>query len=222
MTHPHDDQHPANRCTHCPRLLHATEHGRHACRICEDRARTQLGAMPGLYDQLGDRLTPGSTTTNSSPVSGATRTAPLPVALQPLNLRGPGGIVTELQGIEDAWRQALGWTVAPFRGNLRQTLDHVVPFLSNNLTWACDRYEDVAADLDTIGRLHGQAAGTVSGNRPRLIRVVCRALYDDGYECGAELRIDINRYAANCQSCGTTWGREEWVALYEATRAQAA
>lgn len=222
MTHAYpDEDQPANRCTHCPRLLHANEHGRYACYICEDRAREQLLALPGLYDQLGDVLQPGSST-NDVRITSSPTAAPLPVALQPLDLRGPGGIATQLRAVEDAWRHALGWTVSTFSGTAEQTLTVVIPFLTNNLPWACDKYDEVADDLDTIGRLHARARNTATGNQARLIRVVCRYLYDDGTECGAKLPVDINRAAARCQTCGTRWGRDEWMGLYEATRPLAA
>jgi DNA-directed RNA polymerase subunit RPC12/RpoP len=217
----HEDQQPAYRCTHCPRLLHADELARYACRVCEDRATEQAQAFPDLYQQLERVLRPGATPSAGGRVT-ASRSAPLPVALQPLSLRGPGGIVSMLLGIEQRWRIQLDFERIPFRGNYEQTLPKTVLFLVNNLPWACDKYAEVPDDLDLIARLYFQAKNAVTGNQPRIIRVPCRYVHDDGNECGSELRIDINKNIARCQNCGAHWGREEWVNLYEATQAQAA
>lgn len=214
------DQEPVYRCTHCTRQLYRDELSRAACFVCEERAAKHLKELGRMYGQLADQLAPGATP-NGARVS-ASKAAPLPVSLHILNLRGPGGIVTKLQAIEDSWRAELGWTVATFRGNAEQTLAKVIPFLINNLRWACDKYESVSEDLDVISRLHSQADNSVSGERKTLVPVFCRYLYDDQTECGAPMRIDIGKAVARCSTCGTRWGREEWVALYQATRLQAA
>lgn len=219
-THP-DDQQPEYRCTHCQRLLFADELNRFACRICEERASKNLRALPDLYADLGHALQP-SASARSVRVSGGSKTPPLPVALHPLTLRGPGGITTKLQAVEDDWRRAAGRTLATFAGSTEQTLTTAATFLRINLQWACTSYEDIADDLDTIGSLYWQARNAISGKQPHTIPVRCRLLYGDGSECGAEMFVDINRSSAKCGECGTRWGRQEWVALYEETRGIAA
>jgi DNA-directed RNA polymerase subunit RPC12/RpoP len=215
-----DEQAPQYRCTHCSRLLYLDELERFACRVCEDRASHRLRALPDLYADLGGALIPSSSARGAR--VSASRTAPLPVALQPLHLRTTGGIVTELQDIEDSWRRSAKRTIATFAGSTEQTLDVVVNYLRINLQWACWDYPDVADSLDTIGSLYWQARNTISGNQPRLVPVRCRLLYDDGSECGSDMRVDINRTSVKCGTCGTRWGREEWMGLYEATRIEAA
>lgn len=217
----HDDQEPAYRCTHCTRLLFQSELDRHVCFLCENRASKQLRALPDLYADLGQALQPGASAP-SVRVSGGGKTAPLPVALHPLTLRATGGITTKLQAVEDDWRRAAGRTVASFAGSTEQTLVATVNFLRINLQWACTAYEDVADDLDTISGAYWQARNTIIGKQPRLIPVRCRLLYDDGTECGAELRVDLNRPSVKCTECGTRWGSQEWMGLFEATRLMAA
>jgi DNA-directed RNA polymerase subunit RPC12/RpoP len=217
----HDEQEPQYRCTHCSRLLHREELERFACRICEDRANKNLRALPDLYADLAKALPPSSSAKRGGRVT-ASRTAPLPVALQPLHLRTNGGIVTELQDIEDSWRKAANRTVATFSGSTEQTLDTVVTYLRINLQWACWDYEAVADDLDTISSLYWQAKNAISGTTSQLITVHCRLLYDDGSECEAPLKVDINRTSVKCQTCGTRWGQAQWMGLFEATRATAA
>lgn len=215
-----DDQEPEFRCSHCRRLLFHSELQRQVCYLCENRARTHLRALPKQYDALGELLTPGRS--GSGARIGKPKSAPLPVALQPLDMRAKGGIVTELQSVEDSWRKARGRTIATFAGDLRQTLADVVNHLTINLATACENYEDVADDLDTISTLYWRAKHTIEGTLPVLVPVHCRYLFDDGTECEAPLKVDINRASVKCPDCGQRWGREEWVALYEATRPVAA
>lgn len=230
---PDADQEPEYRCSCCSRLLFADELERFACRICEQRASQQVTELPSLYEQLGDMLTPGSGGSDTSERVRTSKTPPLPVALQPLNLRAAGGIATKLQAIEDDWRAALGWTQGPRHDGHRwiaswrtKSPTYAVAghaeFISNNLLWAVGSYPEVAYDIDVISDLYWQAKNTLAGKRVRLIYVRCRALYEDGTECGSQMAVDINKTSARCPSCATRWGREEWVALYEATRGIAA
>jgi DNA-directed RNA polymerase subunit RPC12/RpoP len=217
----HDpDQEPEYRCTNCSRLLFADELERFACRICEQRARDHLTALPGLYDQLADLLAPGSKSADSGRVSVG-RAAPLPVSLHVLDMRGPGGIVAELVAIEEAWRASLRWTATPFRGSYEQTIRGTTLFLANNATWACSSYSEVAFDLDVIRQLRTKAESAVTGERRRRVAVTCLAEYDDGTQCGAELRIDVSASVTRCRECGAEWGREDWVRLHDGMQAAA-
>jgi phytoene dehydrogenase-like protein len=215
MPSPHaDDQEPEYRCAHCARLLYNDELARQVCRVCEDRAGEQLKALGTLYGQLASVLAPGAAPSGGRITSS--KTAPLPVALQPLSLRGPGGIVGELQVIEDAWRTALGWTIAPWRGSIAETLPHVIKFLTNNVGWACDSYEEVSDDLRVISRLHGQATTAITGERDvRVPLGVCPIVVDDtsGELCGAKIRMSPWAPIIRCGTCGTTWGKEDWLRL---------
>lgn len=209
-----DDQEPATRCVHCPRLLHVDELQRYACRVCEDRASEQLHAFPSLYNQLADALTPGATPTAAGHVTGATRSAPLPVALQPLSLRGPGGIVDSLLGVEQRWRHALAWHPLPMRGGYEASLKGCIPVLANNIGWACDSYELIDADLKLIGSLHQQADAVVNGVREQRVPIgCCPTVSGDGVACGEKLRVSPFANVINCAGCGTRWGRDEWLRL---------
>ena len=209
-----DDQQPAYRCTHCPRLLHASELHRQVCRPCEDRATTQIRELPTLYRQLEAALIPGRTGSSAgrAPVS---RTAPLPVALQPLNLRGPGGIVSMLLGIEQRWRIDLDWSYLPQRGGYEPTLDGTAKVIANNLPWACDEYKRVAADLMLISSLHGQATSAVTGERDVRVPIGCCPIANDqtGAVCGQALKVSPWAPSIRCGGCGTIWQRNEWLRL---------
>ncbi|MGW2692352.1 hypothetical protein ACWC3Y_10880 [Streptomyces sp. NPDC001296] len=220
-----DEQEPAYRCTHCPRLLHANELGRPACFVCEDRATEQLQAFPdrgedkGLYTQLAAVLAPGKSggTAGRAPAS---RTAPLPTSLEALDLRGPGGIVPKLLGVEQRWRAWNGFQRLPFRGNYEQTLPKCVEFIVNNLPWACAEYPYVSVDLKTIGSLHHRADTAVKGEREQKVPIgLCPVSHEDtGAPCGERLKVSPWALSIRCSGCGTKWGRDEWLRLGAAIR----
>lgn len=214
VAYPHEDQEPAYRCTHCPRLLHANELGRHACFVCEDRATEQVQAFPALYKELERVLRPGATPSSGGRVT-ATRSAPLPVALQPLSLRGPGGIVSMLLGIEQRWRIDLDWNYLPQRGGYEKSLAGTVTVIVNNLPWACDKYKPVADDLKLIGTLHAQATSAITGERDVRVPIGCCPVADEesGQVCGEKLKVSPWALTIRCGGCGGQWQRDEWLRL---------
>jgi hypothetical protein len=222
------DQQPEYRCASCQRLLFHSELSRYACFLCEDRAQKQITALPSLYRNLSGALAPGARGANNSPVTSS-REAPLPVNLHVLDMLGPGGIVAELQAIEDSWRTARGRTAGPHSDGVRWFAtsrikspgcaidDHAV-FIAYNLQWACESYEEVPFDLDVIWKLHAKAQTAITGERRRRITVVCLSEYDDGRQCGAELSIDVSAASTTCRGCGAKWGRDDWLRLGAAKR----
>jgi hypothetical protein len=211
---PLDEQQPAYRCTHCPRLLHASELHRQVCRPCEDRATTQIRELPTLYRQLEAALQPGRAG-GSAGRAPASRTAPLPVALQPLNLRGPGGIVSMLLGIEQRWRIELDWALLPQRGGYEPTLDGTAKVIANNLPWACDGYVEVATDLMLISSLHGQATSAVTGEHDVRVPIGSCPVANEETKavCGQALKVSPWAPSIRCGGCGTVWRRDEWLRL---------
>lgn len=214
-----DEQEPAFRCTHCPRLFNDRELGRQACRVCQDRATEQVQAFPLLYLRLGTALRPGSTSGSGGRVATSCG-APLPVALQPLSLRGPGGIVSILLGIEQRWRAALDWTPLPERGGYESSLAATVGVIVNNLPWACSDYPYVAPDLQLIASLHRQADAVINGVRDVRVPIgYCPAVDDEsGAVCGERLKVSPWALAICCGACGGKWDRDEWFRLGAAIR----
>lgn len=220
------------RCTHCQRLLFADELNRFACWPCENRATQKITELPTLYKQLGGVLAPGARRSDSGRVS-ASREAPIPVNLHVLDLVGPGGIATKLQAIEDSWRSARGRSIGPRNDGVRwfatgrakspsfAVAEHAL-FIGYNLRWACESYEEVAADLTVIRELHAMAQTAITGHRRRRVMVSCLAQFDDGTTCGADLGIDITAAYTTCNECGARWGRDDWLRLHEFTQASAA
>ncbi|NUP39504.1 MAG: hypothetical protein HOY76_21455 [Streptomyces sp.] len=214
-----EEQEPAYRCTHCPRLLHTNELGRPVCFVCEDRATEQVRAFPDFYRDLEATLQPGRTPGATGRVT-TSRGAPLPVALQPLSLRGPGGIVDKLLGIEERWRIALDWDRLPNRGGYEATLAVTAGVIVNNLPWACAEYPYVAPDLKLIGVLHRQADAIVNDVQDQRVPIGCCPVVDDetGAPCGERLKVSPWALVMRCSGCGTQWGRDEWLRLGAAIR----
>ncbi|MFD7705676.1 hypothetical protein [Streptomyces sp. NPDC059786] len=208
----------------CNRQMWVAESGRWACRPCEDATAKRIGELPGLFRQLdttamlmrGARRAGGST-------SGS-RTPPIPPRLEVLALVGPGGVAARLQAVEDAWRQALGWTIAPWRGNPAEAVPQHAAFLANNLLWACSSYEEVGQDIDDLRRLHGECVALASGEkRPGRVGIgLCPAVVGDDW-CNARLTASTASHRVHCGRCGARWdGLGEWRELRAAQEAVAA
>ncbi|MFD7661026.1 hypothetical protein [Streptomyces sp. NPDC059788] len=185
-------------CSMCNRDLRDDEWGRAGCRICQERGTEMLRALPGLYDQLGDLLEPGSGR-GGGRVSG-TKGAPLPCSLHVLDLRARGGLVTVLADWEAAVRDELGYEAAGFRGDLRQTLAGTVAFLAANTPWIYASFSGAADLHHEIRAHHGHAQRLVTGEQAECkIHVAC--------PCGATLSITLTTPGRQCARCGTqhTW-----------------
>lgn len=190
----------------CGRHMWVAEAGRYACRPCQETTAQRIRELPALFAQLdttanlmrGSRR-PGGATSGS-------KTPPIPPRLEVLALVGPGGAAARLSAIEDAWRSALGWTIAPWRGNPAQAVPHLAAFLTNNLLWACSSYEEVGQDIDELRKLHAECAALVSGEkRPGRVQIgACPTVVDDGW-CGTQLTASTGSHRIHCGGCGARW-----------------
>jgi hypothetical protein len=92
------------------------------------------------------------------------------------------------------------------------TVPRHVTFLAGNLRWACERYESIGQDIDTLRRLHGECIA-IANNEPRPGRIqtgTCPAPADDG-PCGTPLTASTTSHRIHCTTCGTSWdGMGEW------------
>lgn len=199
----------------CGRQLRQDELDRTSCRLCQDRADDALRALPGpngLYAQLATRLMPGSGG-GAARVTGS-RTAPLPLRLEPLSLTARGGVVTVLQTWLVDWHEHLGWHHPRWEGNLQQQLDQVVKALRINLEWAATRHPAFIEFGQEVTDLTRQCERQITGERPeRPIAVAC--------PCGTILRVTVSTPGARCRGCDTQYGRGEVLDLPLATRSAA-
>ncbi|GAA2803298.1 IBR domain-containing protein [Streptomyces showdoensis] len=195
----------APACVKCHRPLWAAEieAGRWACERCEADTAQHLRALPALYRRVNSlaALTKGSPT--DAAIGSPNREAPAPLKIDVLSLTTTGGVVTELQTIEDAWRQTLGWPAGRTRHHT--DIDGAVTFLINNLRWACERYEEVGQDLRLIAQLHAQLTSIDTGTPPpKTFTVYCST-----EDCGGGMRVTLSTRHATCHDCGTAYSKTE-------------
>jgi hypothetical protein len=204
-------------CLACGKSLWDDELGRLVCRPCEDGTRTRLNQLPALFAKLNQTtaLIPGSRKTSGAAPSGS-RTPPLPLRLDVIDLTGPGGIATRLQAIEDSWRQALGRRIQPatdgirvfasWRTNPARAVPGHVQFLVINLQRACEQYESIGQDIDEIRRLHAKCKALADGDRrPGQVPIGdCPVRTDDGL-CATPLTAKASSHRVQCSVCGTRW-----------------
>lgn len=200
-------------CTICRRPLNP-QHEQIRHDRCAERLRTDLTDLPGLYALMGAVLAPG-TAGGGSRVSG-TRTAPLPVRLEPLSLRARGGIITVLATWEADWRELRGLTEA-VRGTGERDLSAIVLWLRAHLPWAIENHgavDEFAVEVRDIGRQCRSAAGLL----PSMMRIGnCPALIEDE-ACRAALHADPQAAEIRCRKCRTSWPKTNWMLLGKTLR----
>ncbi|MFD6553747.1 hypothetical protein [Streptomyces sp. NPDC058398] len=200
-------------CTVCLRDLYADELTHQACRPCTDRVDRDLTALAGLYARLADSLHPGSS--SGGPAVSGSRTAPLPVRLDPLSLAARGGIVTILQTWLIDWHEALGYRHPRWEGDLQQQCDQAVKRLRVLLPWAAEAHGAFDEFAREISQLRRQAEAASGGERPpRRVPVAC--------PCGQILRITLDTPGVKCPGCSTQYGHDEAFGLPLAERRAAA
>lgn len=199
----------------CGRQMRHDELDRQACRLCQERADHALRQLPGvdgLYAQLATRLMPGRG--GDSVVVSASRTAPLPLRLEPLSLMARGGVVTVLQTWLVDWHEQLGWRHPRWNGGLQQQLDEAVRALRVNLEWAATSHPAFGEFSLEVTSLVRQCERQITGERQeRPISVAC--------PCGTTLRVTVSTPGARCRGCGTQYARSEVLDLPLAQRAAA-
>lgn len=192
-------------CTACGRELWTAEAGRIACRPCEEKTAVRIAELPGLFLHL-DTTASLMRGARRPGAGGGSKTPPIPPRLEVLALVGPGGVAARLSAIEDSWRAALGWTVAPWRGSPAQAVPHLTGFLANNLLWACSSYEEVGQDIDDLRRLHAECTALVNDERrPGRVQIGnCPVRVDDGW-CWTPLTARADSHRIHCGACGARW-----------------
>jgi hypothetical protein len=205
-------------CSPCGRQLRDDELGRIACRLCQDRIDLALRQLPGpdgLYAQLATRLIPGRG--GDGQVVSISRTAPLPLRLEPLNLMARGGVVTVLQDWQTEWHERLGWGHPRWQGDLQRQLDNAVKALRGNLDWAASSHPAFGDFAQEVASYVRQCERQISGERvERPIGVLCADPC-----CGRVLYVTVSTPGLRC-GCGAQYGREAALSLTLANRSAAA
>lgn len=226
-TGPDDYSWPTCVTPRCKRRLWVAEAGRWACRPCEDTTSQRIAELPGLFRQLDTTAALMRGARRPGVGGGGSKTPPIPPRLEVLALVGPGGVAARLSAIEDSWRAALGWTVAPWRGSPAQSVPLLAGFLASNLLWACSSYEEVGQDIDDLRRLHAECTALVNDERrPGRVQIGnCPTAVDDRV-CWTPLTARADSHRIHCGACDSRWETlAEWRQLrvaQEAVLAEAA
>jgi hypothetical protein len=203
---------PAPACTICGNHLYTDELQHQACRPCTNRVDHNLAALAGphgLYARLTQHLRPGSS--NNGPVVSGSRTAPLPVRLEPLSLAARGGVVTILQTWLVDWHDLLGYRYPRWEGDLQQQCDQAVHRLRTLLPWAAEQHGAFAEFAHEIAQLRRQCEAATGGEKPpRRVPVQCG--------CGQILRVTLDTAGVRCPACETQYGHSEALRLPLAER----
>lgn len=207
MNHPADDEHQRPTCHACGHELWHTEYGRLACRPCEDKSLRRLRELPGLFAHLNTTASLMRGVRKVGAATSGSKTPPIPPRLEVLSLVAAGGVATRLRDIEDAWRAALGWTVAPWRGSPAEAVPEHTKFLVNNMPWAADAYDSIGQDIDDIRRLHAECTAALTGERrPGRVNIGhCPVTDEAGAVCGNPLTASAGSPRIQCGNCGTEW-----------------
>lgn len=175
----------------------------------------RLQRIPVLYRMLADVLEPGAAV--GTRVSGS-RTAPIPVRLEPLSLRARGGIIAILATWETDWRDRRGWAPVPARADREQLVDgdqalaDIVRFLSAHLPWAVRSHPAVDEFAGEIGDIVG-ACLRVLGLVNNAYRIGQCPAQLGTRTCGRVLYADPYATAIRCDRCHTEWPRTRWLLL---------
>lgn len=206
----------------CGRQLWVAEAGRLACRPCQDRTAKRLAELAPLFRRLSETATLMRGAARGGGATSGSKNPPIPPRLEVLALTANGGVATRLRDIEDAWRKALGWTVAPWRGSPAQAVPEHLRFLVNNLPWAVDSYDSVGQDIDDLRKLHAECTAVAANeHRPGRVSIGrCPTRGDDGTPCRAELTATASSHRVHCGQCGTRWETlNDWRRLRSAQEA---
>ena len=202
--------------------LWADELERLVCHPCEAKKAKRLAELPDLFRKLDTLAVLSKGARTASIGSSGSRTAPIPPRLDALALVGPGGVAAELQAIEDAWRIALGRAIAPrsdgvrlfasWRSHPATAVPEHATFLRFNLQRACERYESIGQDIETLRRLHAKCKAVIE-RKPKTGNVkigLCPEPLEGG-RCFEQLFATTRSFQTTCGNCGTSWtGETEW------------
>lgn len=191
-------------CARCNRYLLRDEHGRHACRLCQNRTDDDLATLPGLYGDLNDEITP--TYGGSIRLIGSNHSRPhSPVPLNVTVL----ALISDVPATLAAW--VADWADQGHADPTRSGVTDTVATLRFNLEWAATAhpaFDDFAHEVHRLRRSCERANGVET---ERTIKVACR--------CGAVIGVTVSTPGASCPGCQARYGRAEVLGLPLAARA---
>ncbi|MFJ6579287.1 hypothetical protein ACIQMY_25410 [Streptomyces sp. NPDC091368] len=200
-------------CLRCTRDLRDHELGRYLCSPCEDRTALHLGAIPGLFERLGDHLHRGSG--GNGPAVSGSKSAPAPLRIGILDLqteRGP--VLGPLETWVRDWEEA-GYAEVNEAGAAIDRVTHACRTLRFNLSRAVAQHPAIDECADEVASIWRTLTRITTGETaPRKIAVTC--------PCQQTLRITLDTRGETCPRCGAEYGHSEVLRLPLAERRAAA
>ncbi|MGW2260090.1 hypothetical protein ACWCXE_20070 [Streptomyces sp. NPDC001780] len=169
--------------------------------------------MPVLYRGLGALLTPAAA--GAPGRSGRGGPPPLPVSLDVLDVRGPGGMVAVLESWVDAVRAERGRPEPPHVGSAEGRVDRAAGELLGHMPWIAVSWPEAGEFAAEIRELARTAATMIRPPVPeRGTRIGhCPAVYENGTLCGAVLRLAPGERVVTCTWCGCSYPPATWAGL---------
>ncbi|QXE36186.1 hypothetical protein KQY30_20010 [Streptomyces sp. GMY02] len=192
-----------NTCLMCERDTVAG----YLCGGCRRATAARLDRMPKLWSALAAFLPPGGRATTQYGRARAAE-APLPVAEEPLSLRGPGGMV----GTLESWRAALhadrGWDEPVVCVGIGERVTAAASALLMSMEWVATEWPAAGDMARAVKELERAAMSVVDAPDPakRPVRLgPCPALVEGGQPCGAVLRYFPGDADVRCRWCRSSW-----------------
>ena len=194
------------RCVLCRKV-----NQRSLCSNCWDYALRKLKAFPNRYEELDEELIPSSGARSER--VGGSKTPPLPVRLETLELRS-GGISKPLTKHEARIRIEQHHTAINFRGEETHRIRKTCIYIYNQGEWIFKNYEHIDGLAKDINDIHNRI-NAVLGHKSDLMTIgKCPAQDEDGATCGAKLQINPSTLTTfgdiKCNACGSVWASEQW------------
>ena len=195
------------------------------CDSCRTRLRVELAEIPDLYALIPDHLEPETGT--GVKVSG-TRTPPLPLRLDPLNLLVAG---PKRQPVHDLFHDQYGpqpplvvldlwvaeWIDTRGQGERQPvpTITTLTGWLLNRLDWALDNHPAVDEFARETHQTLKAIRSVTQSHRTGASVGTCPSMLRDDTRCDAKLYADPYVDSIACGRCGSTWTRRDsgWLHL---------
>lgn len=189
-------------------------------RLCSGCARAtlqRLRRMPRLYRALEMLLPPTSRLPRLDSVGGSPAVhAPMPISVELLDMRGPGGIVGTLEDWHAALAEDRGWGVPVIRGSIETRLKRAASRLAANSEWIAASWPAAGEFAREIRDLEHGVLSMISPPEREHIRMgYCPAVYA-GVECRAVLRMARGEDTIRCAWCEAEYPQALWVWLRNA------
>ncbi|WNI16936.1 hypothetical protein [Actinacidiphila sp. ITFR-21] len=182
------------------------------CSGCTRATLNRLHRAPRLYRALEMLLPPASRPPRLDSGGSGAAEAPLPMSVELLDLRGPGGIVGTLEDWHAALAEDRGWGVPVVRGSIETRLQLAASRLAASIEWIAASWPaagDFAREIRDLE--HGVLSMISPPERDRRLGYCATAV--DGVLCGSVVRLPPGETVATCSWCRTPWGPDRWMEL---------